>query len=280
MPQTTVSAAPAKGLPGQLVDADNAPRKISTLVDEAGGIEPGLCVVRSPSEGDFVARLPPTFSADDDAILAATATSAGSVDFTGGTLGGVIGAGRIYPPSRLDLTLSNHADFDATNWALVYEDEHGVRQEETFVVPNGGNTVLRTKGYASKVVSLNQPAQSGTGGSFKLGTTTDRAIGKRDALGLSLHSHKALVDPSSSDNELYEDEDVMPVLREGPAWVTVENTFVAGDHVYVRCVAAGAEKRGAIRAGDSDSGDCARWTEARLLSSGSAGELGKLELNV
>lgn len=280
-PQTTVSSAPAKAFPGLIVEGNHHHTIDSYRVDEANGIKPGLGLMRGTS-GDLTARLPPAFSADDDAIIAAHATTAGNLVLDDASeLDGVIGEARIYPPSKLDLTLSSHADFNATTWPLVYEDEDGVRRTEDFLVPDAGNIVLRTKGYVSRVISLTQPAQAGVGGSFKLGTTTERAIGKRDGIGVSMHSHKTLAEnPSSTNNEVYEDEDTLPAGKKVRVWVEVENAFSAGDAVFVRCTAGVTEVQGAIRVTDSDSGDAAQLMHANLLTSGSAGDFGQLEVDL
>ena len=68
----------------------------------------------------------------------------------------------------------------------------------------------------------------------------------------------------------------------GRIFVEVENTFRAGDVAMVRLVAAGAERLGAIRANDTDSGDCAPMRRARFLTSGAgaSGELGLLEIDL
>lgn len=99
-------------------------------------------------------------------------------------------------------------------------------------------------------------------------------------LGISVHSHKALLDPSSDDNEVYEDEETMPVLRHGRVWVEVEDAFSAGDAAFVRFEAgAGGTQLGAIRT-DADTASAVAVTGLRLLTSGGAGDLGLLEVNL
>jgi hypothetical protein len=99
------------------------------------------------------------------------------------------------------------------------------------------------------------------------------------ALGVAMFSHKIREDNAVSNVENYEDEDVVPVRRRGRIYVTVENTFTAGAAVFVRHVAVSPEKLGAIRT-DADGGDATAVVGARLMTSGSAGELGVLELNL
>lgn len=279
MAQLSYSQNPAKAYPG--MPADNGFKDdVSCVVEETNGIEPGLVVMRGTG-GDKTVRLPPAATADVDAIAATIGSTAGEqVLDTGGELDGVIGLGLISPPSRIDLILDSHVDWDATSATLVYEDENGVEQTETLSIPNGGNATVSSVGYASRVVSLTIPAQSGTGGTATLGIqgAAGRSLGGGDVMGVSLRTHKTRADLSAADNELYEDEDVLPVRRQGRIFVTVENAFAAGDRPLVRLVAAGAEKLGAIRVGDNDGGDCAPWPNARLLTSGSAGAIGVLEI--
>src|SRR5688572_4135058 len=105
------------------------------------------------------------------------------------------------------------------------------------------------------------------------------AIAATSVLGVVLRTQKTRLDLSASGNEVYENQSSIPVRRKGRVWVVVENTFTAGANVYVRTVAAGAEKLGAVRT-DTDSGDAVLLAGARLMTSGGAGELGILELNL
>jgi hypothetical protein len=272
--QTSMAQAPSAAYPGMEADSDHN-RKTTAIVEETDGIAPGLVVMRGTG-GDRTARLPPAVAADADALKTNIGSTAGVQTFTGADFNGVIGTGRISPPARLDLILSSHANWDATVATIIYEDENGVRQTESLSIPDGGNATVSTTGYASRIVSLAIPAQAGTSGTATLGVSASRSLAGGDVLGVVIRSHKGLVDPASADNEVYEDECEMPVLKHGTCYVTVENAFEAGDRPLVRCVAAGAEKLGAVRVGDSDSGDCFPWPGARLLTSGSAGALGLL----
>lgn len=279
--QLNYTQDPAVGFPGQPAD-DGFKDDGRAVVEETNGIEPGLVVMRGTG-GAKTARLPPAVAADVDAIIATFATSgAEQVLDTAGELDGVIGLGQISPPSRIDFALNSSADWDATTMVVVYKDENGVERTENLSIPDGGNTTLTTTGFAKYVKSVTVPAQSGAGGSMTagVGAAANRTLDGGDVLGVSVRRHKARLDFSAVDAELHEDESVMGVRRKGRILVTVENAFEAGDHPLVRVVADGAEKRGAIRVGDSDSGDCIPWTKARLMSTGGAGEVGVLEVNL
>lgn len=275
--QTTYTSEPAVAFPGMPADS-GFKDDISTIVEETGGIEPGLVVVRGTG-GDNTARLPPATAADLDSIKTNIASTAGVQNFTVADFNGAIGDDRIYPPAKISLVLSSHADWNATNATIVYEDQDGVRQTETLAIPDNGNATVTTTGYASRVISLSIPAQAGAGGTATLGTSASVTIGGADVLGVSIRTHHARRDSGVADTEVYEDETTMPVRRKGRVWVTVENAFEAGDRVFVRTVAGVGEQLGALRT-DTDAGDAVPWTGGRLMSSGSAGDLGILEVNV
>jgi hypothetical protein len=283
MGQTVFTANPPVAYPGMPADSGFTD-DISAIVDEADGIEPGLVVFRGGTrlERPPLAILPPeaAAAADVDAIKTNIGSTAGVQSFTTADFNGAVGAGRISPPAKIDLVLSSHADWDATNATLVYEDEHGVRQTETLAIPNGGNATVSSTGYASKVISLSIPAQSGTGGTATLGTSASKSFSGGDILGIAVRTHHTRLDLSSSGNEVYEDATSIPVRRRGRIWVEVENAFEAGDRPLVRLTATGAEKQGAIRVGDTDSGDAVYLPSAVMTTGGGAGDLGILEINL
>jgi len=280
MPQTSVTSAPARASAGQL--ADSGPNDIiSARVDAAAGIAPGLCVLRTTS-GDATAGFPTDISADVDAIKTNIGSTAGVQSFTVADFNGAIGDDRIFPPAKVTLVLSSHADWDATNATLTGLDENGLPVSETIAIPNGGNATVTSSNYYSFVTALSIPAQSGTGGTATVGVSASRTLGGGDVLGVSvLDSSKTLESSlSSSNNEVYENDTVMPVLRKGRICVVVETAFSAGACPLVRFVAAGAEQLGGFRTGTTDSGDAIEWRAARFVNSGSAAGIGVLDVNL
>lgn len=106
---------------------------------------------------------------DADAIHTGGST-AGVQDIT--VFNGVV-AGTVMNPERaLAITFNSHADWDATTITVTGTDRNGDTITDTFLVPNGGNATVN--GSASKlfstVTNINVPAQSGTNGTFTLGT--------------------------------------------------------------------------------------------------------------
>jgi len=99
-------------------------------------------------------------------------------------------------------------------------------------------------------------------------------------LGVSLFSQKALVNPSSSNNEIYEDEVEIPLLRHGRVWVKSENAVTPADPVFARVAAgAGGTEIGAFRTG-ADTATAVAWTAAKFLTSAGASGFVLLEVNM
>jgi hypothetical protein len=280
MPQTTVTSAPARAVAGQL--ADSGPTDIiSARVDAAAGIAPGLAVFRTTS-GDATAGFPTSIAQDVDAIKTTFGSTAGIQSFTIADFNGAIGDDRIFPPAKIELVLSSHADWDATSATLTGLDENGLPVSETLAIPNGGNATVTSSNHYSFVKTLTVPAQSGVGGSATLGVSATRTLGGGDVLGVSVIDASKTLESSlsSSNNEVYEDDTVMPVLRKGRICVVCETAFTAGSCPLVRLVAAGAEQLGGFRTGTTDSGDAIEWRAARFMNSGSAAGIGVLEVNL
>ena len=108
--------------------------------------------------------------ADPDAIIATGASSTSAQTISGTALDGVIGRGAITPGRALQLVLSNHADWDATTVTVTGVGLRGETITESFTVPNGGNTTVNGSKIFTKVTSVTVPIQSGSGGTFTLGT--------------------------------------------------------------------------------------------------------------
>lgn len=107
-------------------------------------------------------------AADDDAILAALATADALQTITS-QANGVIGRGTISPPAKLTVTRSAHSDQDEVSAILTYVDDVGITREQTLAFANGGNDSFASTYRASRFVSLSIPAQSGAGGTTKIG---------------------------------------------------------------------------------------------------------------
>ena len=159
MSQTSYSLTPVAGREGMRFDCDENEKVVSRIADTT--LIAGKAVVKAPTAPY------PAVAADDDAILGTTSTAASLTTVT--SLTGIVGSAAMYPPRKLTLTASNHADFDATTWTIVGTGENDATLTETFSMPNGGNTVLSGKKEFKTVVSVSHPAQSGTGGAYKVG---------------------------------------------------------------------------------------------------------------
>lgn len=263
--------------------ADTGPSDdMSCVVDEANGIEPGLVVFRTdatvaPGQATPV-RLPPALpAADPDSIIEAHATVAGATTFSGADLNGVIGGALISPARKLTLTVGSHGDIAAGNWILTYEDRFGVERADTFTTTENTGVTGTTAHAARRAISLLQPAMDGTGGSFTVGTSATVELGT-EVLGVAVRTHKGRPSGVAANNELYENEERILVRKAGRIAVACENAFRPGDRAFVRVIAGGSERRGAIRVATTDSGDCVEWSRAHFVTGGSAGEIGILEV--
>lgn len=275
MPQTTVTSSPIKARPGLITGAPHTWKEGSTIVDSATEIKPGRPVVRTTG-GDRSAGLPPAMVADLDAIKTNIASAAGIQNLTTADFNGAIGSGRLLLAAKIVLTLVG-ADWNATNATLTGLDQDGVPVSETLAIPDNGGTVTSTR-YYSRVLTLSLPAQAGAGGTAMLGYAADFTFDGGEFLGLSVRKAKTRYDHAATNNENYTDEEEMPVLEFGEMFVQVENAGRAGDVLFVRLIAAGAEELGAFRAHDTDGGDCVPLRRLRLEESCGAGEYARARL--
>lgn len=137
----------------------------------------------------------------------------------------------------------------------------GVVEEATGIKP--GRLVIRAAGgdFSGKL-----PAAAGSFGT--------------NVLGVSAFSHKARSTLTSSDNEVYDDKTTIPLVRQRRMWVLVEDAFTPDSAVFVRVAAGGGGTEiGGFRT-DADTATAVAWTGARFVTSGGAGELGVLEINI
>jgi hypothetical protein len=122
--------------------------------------------------GEIVAGLVAAINAlgDVDAIVATGASAIVPQTLTGTALDGVLGYRPLSPSRRLRLVLSASADWDATTATVTGKDAGGNTITETFAIPNGGDAVVTGSKLFARVTEVSIPAQSGTGGTFTLGT--------------------------------------------------------------------------------------------------------------
>ena len=268
--QTTYSTQAALGIAGML--ADSGPSDIASAAAQ-GTLVAGIAALKGSAERTckpILSTNAPT--ADVDAIVATLASTAGVQTLTGAALDGVVGGAEMIPPRNVTMTFSSHADWDATTATVTGTDENGETVTENFSIPNGGNATVTGTTKFRTVTSIAIPAQSGTGGTATIGTGSLLGNVDRHLLGISLYD--ATREPGA-----WVDNDTVPVLRQGRAWVTSETAVNDGDPVFVRFVVSGDEVYGALRA-TPDSNDCVRWTRARWRSMTAAAGLAIVELNL
>lgn len=243
--QTSYPTEERLGRPGH--PYDGAVRTKTRTAEVA--MRPGDLAIRgthADSEGKGAKRLTAPAAADDDAIIATIASAGSPQTIDGAGLDGAIGGARIFPPRNLTLTLSNHANWDATTAIVTGEDEYGRVITESFAIPDTGNTVLTGSKVFSRVHSLYIPTQSGTAGTARLGTGTLLGpLTSRDVLGIVRYlAARQLAEDATAEFAQY---DTLAIIEGGRVWVEVEEDVDDGEQVYVRLVAAGDEEVGGIR---------------------------------
>lgn len=258
--QTSYPFNRAVGYPGGLADA--GPHRVKTVL-AAVALTAGFLVMRGATPVKGYALTAPN-AADADGIVAALATAATAQSLTGASLNGAVGAAEMFPARNITMTLSSHADYNLTTAYVRGLDENGLPQEEAFVIPDAGNTTITGNKFFSYVTEVYIPAQGGTGGSTQVGFGSKLGpLTKARVHGLAIYD-------ASREPETYPIGYAVPVVEEGPVYVTSETAYADGDPVYVRLVVSGDEVLGAFRA-TPDSNDCALLAGARFRRTGSAG---------
>lgn len=258
--QNTYPFDRAVGYPGQAADAGPHRRKtvIAAVVLAAGAL-----VLRGavPAKGYAV---PAPDAADADGIVTTRATATTAQTITGVGLNGAIGEDRQTPARNIVLVLNNNANWDPSTAYVRGLDERGAPQEEAFIIPDAGNVTLTGKKFFSQVTEVYIPPQGGTGGTFTVGTGSKLGPLPKSVV------HGVAEYTASREPEAYPVNYAMPVLEEGPVYVTSETVYSDGDPVYVRMIAGDGETLGAFRA-TPDADDCALLEGASFRRTGSAG---------
>ena len=163
--QTSYPANPGGAYAGQL--ADSGAIDVQSGIADADIVAGIICVRDNAGQG---VAPPAAAAASATAILASGGTSTGGTQTLTTALNGAVGRSAMVPPRNITFTFSSHADWDATTATVTGLDADGEALSEDFAIPNGGNaTVTGAKLFAS-VTSVSIPAQSGTGGTFTIGT--------------------------------------------------------------------------------------------------------------
>lgn len=221
------------------------------------GLEPGGS---SPIDPGSVYQAPvPAAAADADAIAATIASAAATQTLSGASLDGTVGATEVYPPRKISLTLSSHADWDLSDAVFTFYDENGQLTTETFAIPDGGNATVTGEKYMSRFVSASFDAQSGTGGTATIGLQVlDASVTLADVRGVVLYH--PIQEPASADAEFGDGDDV-DCLEEGDVAAYCETAMPFKSAVYVRVA---GDNLGAFRA-DADGGDAVLVPDARVI---------------
>ena len=264
--------APATGLPGQI--ARVKPGQLLRAFIAAAAMAPGLIAFTGRAAGGDPGEAGPMTApaASATALIASGGASSGSIQtIAAADMSGDLAETELFPPRNVTLTLSSHADWDATTAVVTGTDENGATVTESLSIPNGGNATVTGTQMFRTVTQLVIPAQSGTGGTFTFGVGSTFGTVDHIVAGATVRDNTR-----SAVN--YAEGDLMPVARDAEMWVTSETAVKDGDPVYVRVRVASSETIGAVRATPS-SGYTVRLKNARFTSTNSAG-LSRVDLNL
>lgn len=157
----------------QVIDLTPAsPSASEVFTVKVDGLSASYTADSTPTVAEVCTGLAAAINAlgDVDAIVATGASSASSQTLAGASLDGASGSASLGQPRNITFTFSAHANWDATTATLNGLDGNGAAQTESISIPNGGDaTVTSTKKYL-QVTSIVIPAQSGTSGTFTVGT--------------------------------------------------------------------------------------------------------------
>ena len=280
--QTAVGLVPGVALEGGLYSTGGK-NVLSRIA--SGSIRFGILVYKASADSDFLVKQPPApvYLGDADSIKTNGASTAGIVTYSGADFQGALGAAEFDYPMNLTLSNNAHADWDAGTWHIYGETAPGELAYDRWTqAADVANTELLTdfRIRFSKVHSIVRPAQTGTNGTFTIGTGLllgEVTRGRCPGIALAIRGYEALATPVG-----YSDKQALDVLAAGEVWVLVEDAVVEGQQAYVRLVATGGEVRGAIR-GTPDgtigtAPDCSPIHNAKFTSAAGAGAFARLQL--
>lgn len=244
----------AAGLAGHMPAGQREAVVRSFVAD--GSIEPGLALMQSstnPADGVTPAAIP---AADVDALSTTQQIGYASAT-TFSAFNGVLANKVFNPPRPVSISTATDADWDATTATVVGFGPGGVYQTDTIAIANGGGTTTSTTKAFERVLNIKIPAQSGAC-SGTIGLTAGAANQPVELAGFSRRTEALgmTFDGTTATSALpYATGAALAVVVEGQIYVESETDGVKGDYVFVRGVAAGAEKLGAVRT-TPDGTDC------------------------
>lgn len=266
--QTSTSSTP-RPLPAGTIDSSTRATVRSRMA--AALLTAGLLACFTA--GASTARHLAADAADVDAFLATGGASSASIQtISGAALNGATGQTALRQARTVTVTLSSHADWDATTAILTGVGVDGQTVTEALTIPNGGGVTLTTGNLYTAVTSLVIPAQSGTGGAFTIGTGAE--LGPIDAAAAGVVAFE-----NTRSSATYAANEIAPLVSKGRVWVDSETAAPEDAPVYVRMVAGEGESLGAVRH-TPDGNDCALLRGARFVASIAAAGRTLVELNL
>lgn len=292
MSQTSYSIQPAVGRAGVLADSRTMVHTVSRIMN--GLAKAGLAAFRSTGfgqpgsnnrdPGSVFQNPSPAAAASAVSILASGGASSLSSQVISGTAFNGAGPGipgaDMTPARKINLVLSNHANWSATTAVLTGVNHLGATVSENLSIPSGGNATVSTVGYFKQITSLSIPAQGGTSGTFTIGVgALSGTLAITDFEGFVIYdpSTDCPVVPNTAGTHELRDSYTASLLYKGAMWVNTENAVVAGAPVFVRIASGTFSQLGAVR-GDADTASAIVIPNARFVRDSAIGGLNIIEL--
>jgi len=286
-----VAAAQAAGIEGLLIDSP--PGGVEGFVAQTA-VRAGFAVCYGTDIATTRKQVIPvpaaagTYPADVDAIATAIASGAAAQRINtvagAGTLDGVIGIERIYPPRPLTFNWDATANWDGILGYLpcwVYgEDANGDPIEEEVIRNNVGAVAqaVETRQAFSRVHTIDIGASLGAGGLLTVGVTPNRIeYGRLDLPGIALYN--VAREPSATVAVTFDANETLAVCHKGLIWAVAVDVVVPGDICTIR-IAAGGGGLGSLSGTEAftSGGNFAKLLGARWVTAAAAGGLAKLAL--
>ena len=278
--QLSYSQDPPRGYPGAYADT-GFKDTVSIVVDPnsgttsaTAGIYPAT-VVCSLAEG--YGQSPEAQAAAVDNLILSKASSATPIslanpsDFDGALA--AVAASPMAVASRVQLVVDSNTDWDATTATITGIGANGSLISEDLAIPNDGNATLVTTNYFASVTGIDIAAQTGANGSWTLGFTSGASLTAGTVEGI------ATWDPTKEPPALHGPGQVIPVARTARVWVCSETAVLKGASVYCRVRNPSANwPLGSLRTDDAG-GDAVLVPGMRFVSSASAGDIVKLQVD-
>jgi hypothetical protein len=286
----TTATTQAAGLEGLLIDAP--PGGVESFVAQTA-VRAGFAVAYGTDIATTRKQIIPipaaaaTYPADVDAIALAIVSAVAAQRLTtvaAGSLDGIIGNERIYPPRPLTFNFDADAGWDTALGFLANtvfgSDAEGNPIQEDVIRNNAGAVAVdvETRQCFSRVHTIDIGASNAGTGLLTVGVTPNRIeYSELDLPGIACYD--VAREPSAVAAVTFDASETLSVVHRGLIWAVATDAVVPGDICTVR-IAAGGGGLGSLYGTEllTSGGNFAPLLNAHWTTAAAAGALAKLSL--